>query len=344
MTIEVLQTTWFILVFVLLAGYAVLDGFDLGVGVLHLTAKTDQERRVGLNAIGPVWDGNEVWLLTAGGALFAAFPFVYATVFSAMYLALMLVLAALIFRAVSIEFRSKVESPRWRGFWDVCFFLGSLLPSILFGVAFGNILRGLPINDINGELTFTGTFFGLLNPYSILIGLLSLALFTMHGAIYLAMKSEGAQQERLRRQALPAWLAVVVLYTIATIWTVVSRPELFESQTSRWPFWAMLVPLAAGLLITPGAIFGRKWITAFWASAALIIAMMGLAANSLYPNLTPSSIARIYSLTITNSSSTQYTLKTMLIIAGVGMPLVIAYTIAIYIIFKGKIKITHESY
>lgn len=345
---EALQATWFILVFVLLGGYAMLDGFDLGVGVLHLTGKTDDERRVGLNAIGPVWDGNEVWLLTAAGALFAAFPYVYATVFSAMYLALMLVLVALIMRAVSIEFRSKVESPRWRGFWDVCFFVGSLLPAVLFGVAFGNILRGLPINMVDGQLRFVpgffGGFFGLLNPYSVFIGILSLALFTMHGSIYLAGKSQGAQQERLRRQALPLWMAVLLLYVIATGWTLGIRSELFNGLDGRWVFWVMIAVLGAGLIVTPGAIYSRKWLLAFMGSSAMIVGMMGLSAVSLYPNLVPSTMAPVYNLTISNSSSTAYTLKTMLIIALIGMPLVIAYTIAIYLVFKGKVKIGHDSY
>lgn len=171
-----LNTIWFVLVAVLITGYAVLDGFDLGVGVLHLLTKKEEEKRVNINAIGPVWDGNEVWLLTGGGALFAAFPVVYATVFSGFYIALMLLLLALIFRAVSFEFRGKVENERWKKSWDYAFGIGSLLPLILFGVAIGNILRGIPI-DING--IFTGNFFTLLNPYSILVGVLSLFLFTM---------------------------------------------------------------------------------------------------------------------------------------------------------------------
>src|SRR5512147_1077494 len=172
-----LNTVWFLLIGVLLTGYAILDGFDLGVGVLHLFARDEEERRLHINAIGPVWDGNEVWLLTGGGALFAAFPVVYATVFSGFYLALMLLLVALILRAVSMEFRSKVDSPGWKKVWDWAFGIGSLLPAILFGVAFGNVLRGIPINE---QGLFTGSFLELLNPYAILIGLLSLALFTMH--------------------------------------------------------------------------------------------------------------------------------------------------------------------
>ena len=190
-----LNIIWFLLIAVLLIGYAILDGFDLGVGVLHLFTKDENERRININSIAPVWDGNEVWLLTAGGALFAAFPIVYATVFSGFYLAFMLLLFALIFRAVSMEFRGKVDSPKWRSVWDWAFGLGSLLPALLYGVAIGNILRGIPINS---EGYFTGNFFSLLNPYSILVGLLSLVLFTMHGSIYLSMKSAGAHRERVK--------------------------------------------------------------------------------------------------------------------------------------------------
>jgi cytochrome d ubiquinol oxidase subunit II len=202
-----LNTVWFLLIGVLLVGYAVLDGFDLGVGVLHLFAKSDHERRVHLNAIGPVWDGNEVWLLTAGGAMFAAFPIVYATVFSGFYLAFMLLLFALIFRAVSLEFRGQFENPRWRSFWDWAFGLGSLLPAVLYGVAIGNVIRGLPIGA-DGSLNVS--LFALLNPYALLIGLFSLAMFVMHGAAFLAVRTEGELQERMARATVGAWTAFVV--------------------------------------------------------------------------------------------------------------------------------------
>ena len=196
-----LQTTWFLLVGVLLAGYTILDGFDLGVGTLHLfLAKDDRERRTSLNSIGPVWDGNEVWLLTGGGALFAAFPPVYATVFSGFYLALMLLLVALIVRAVSLEFRSKEASPRWRQGWDVAFAVSSALPALLFGVALGNVLRGVPL-DADGE--YAGTFFTLLNPFALVVGLGGLAMFVMQGACWLNLKTEGAMKARAGGRRLP---------------------------------------------------------------------------------------------------------------------------------------------
>jgi len=339
-----LQATWFVLLFVLLIGYAILDGFDLGVGVLHLTGKSDHERRIGLNAIGPVWDGNEVWLITGGGAMFAAFPDVYATVFSAMYLALMLVLAALIMRAVSIEFRSKVDSTGWKSFWDVIFFLGSLLPSVLFGVAFGNVLRGLPIVEQAGKRVFVGGFFGLLNPYSLLVGILTLSLFTMHGALWLAGKTEGTHQDRLRRIAMPLWILTLVLYIATTVWTLAMRPAYLEAASSRPLFWIAALLLVGALLLVPPMIYTRRFGIAFLGSSVTILAMMGIAAISLFPSLVPALETSHYDLTIRNSSSTPATLKTMFVIALAGMPIVLIYTAVIYRVFKGKVKIGHDSY
>ena len=189
------QTLWFILVGVLLSGYAILDGFDLGVGALHLFVKSDQERRIFLNSIGPIWDGNEVWLVTGGGALFAAFPEVYATVFSGFYLAFMLLLVALIFRGVAIEFRSKQPMAWWRNLWDISFSVSSILSSFLIGVALGNIAWGIPIGQ---DHEFAGTFLSLLKPYPILLGITTVALFMMHGSIYIVLKTEGPLQEKLK--------------------------------------------------------------------------------------------------------------------------------------------------
>jgi cytochrome bd ubiquinol oxidase subunit II len=213
-----LNTVWFVLVGALFTGYVILDGFDLGVGVLHLfAARRDEERRVFLNAIGPVWDGNEVWLVTGGGALFAAFPAVYATVFSGFYLAFMALLCALIFRAVAIEFRSKHPSPRWRALWDASFALGSFGSALLIGIAMGNIVRGVPI-DARGE--FAGTFPGLLQPYALLMGVTTVALFAMHGAIYLVLKTEGELQARIRGWVNPLIIAFILCYAILTLATL----------------------------------------------------------------------------------------------------------------------------
>lgn len=336
-----LQAIWFLLVGVLIIGYAILDGFDLGVGVLHLFLRNEQERRISLNAIGPVWDGNEVWLLTGGGALFAAFPVVYATVFSGFYLALMLLLVALIFRAVSMEFRSKVDSPQWKKVWDWGFGLGSLLPAILLGVAFGNILHGIPID---GQGNFTGSFAGLLNPYAILIGILSLSLFTMHGALYLTLKTEGELRERMSGVASTFWVGTVALYTLATVSTFFVSPFLFRGMLSNPLFWVLFLLLLVSLISVPVLLKSGKFFAAFLASAALIASMIGLSAVSLFPRLVPSATNLDYSLTIRNASSTPATLTVMLVIALIGMPIVIGYTWFIYRVFKGKVEITEASY
>ena len=336
-----LNTVWFLLIGILIIGYAILDGFDLGVGVLHLFAHDDNERRIHMNAIGPVWDGNEVWLLTGGGALFAAFPIVYATVFSAFYLAFMLLLTALIFRAVFMEFRGKVGSLRWRRFWDWSFGLGSLLPAVLFGVAIGNILRGIPI-DKNG--VFTGSFLDLLNPYALLLGALSLAMFTMHGAAYMTLKTEGVLRENMQNWVSKAWIAFVVLYFLATLATFFVSPFLFEDSLSNPLFWILFPLLLAAILYIPIAAKAGECFRTFLASSVTIACMIGLIGVSLFPRLVPSTTNLAFSLTVYNASSTTKTLTVMLIIALIGMPLVIGYTMYIYRVFKGKVVISEESY
>lgn len=336
-----LNTVWFLLIGILIIGYAILDGFDLGVGVLHLFAHDDNERRIHMNAIGPVWDGNEVWLLTGGGALFAAFPIVYATVFSAFYLAFMLLLTALIFRAVSMEFRGKVGSLRWRRLWDLSFGLGSLLPAVLFGVAIGNILRGIPI-DKNG--VFTGSFLDLLNPYALLLGALSLAMFTMHGAAYMTLKTEGVLRENMQNWVSKAWIAFVVLYFLATLATFFVSPFLFEDSLSNPLFWILFLLLLAAILYIPIAVKAGECFRTFLTSSVTIACMIGLIGVSLFPRLVPSTTNLAFSLTIYNASSTSKTLTVMLIIALIGMPLVIGYTMYIYRVFKGKVVISEESY
>ena len=340
-----LNTIWFLLVGVLIIGYAILDGFDLGVGVIQLFTKDEDERKINVNAIGPVWDGNEVWLLTAGGALFAAFPVVYATVFSGFYIAFMLLLTALIFRAVSFEFRKYSESPKAKKLWDTSFAIGSLLPAILYGVAIGNILRGLPIQIVDGKIVDSTTFLGLLNPYSILVGVLSLLLFTMHGAIYMTMKSTGRHQDKMVSIASKAWIAVVVLYLFATMATFFSASYLFTGILKNLLFWLLFILLFAAIFYIPIGLKGKRYGRTFIASSLLIACMIGLMAVSLFPRLVPSTTDFINgSLTIYNSSSSQNTLTTMLIIALIGMPIVIAYTIYIYRVFKGKVVITKDSY
>ncbi|MFC1555171.1 cytochrome d ubiquinol oxidase subunit II [candidate division KSB1 bacterium] len=336
-----LNITWFFLYSLLIAGYAVLDGFDLGVGVLHLFAKTEEEKRIHINAIAPVWDGNEVWLLTAGGALFAAFPIVYATVFSSFYLALTLLLFALIFRAVSMEFRGKVDSDKWRSAWDKAFGFGSLLPAILFGVALGNILRGLPLNS---EGVFTGSFFGLLNPFSVLIGVFSLVTLVMHGAIYMTMKSDGALKERMQKTASSFWMAFVVIYALVTIFAFFAAPHLFVNVLSKISFWIFFMILLGSIIYQPVALKAGRFFRAFLSSSTSIVCLIGLAAVGIFPRMVPSITNLDYSLTIYNASSTQMTLWVMLVIALLGMPIVLGYTFFIYRKFKGKVVIDESSY
>ena len=335
-----LNLIWFLLVGVLIVGYAILDGFDLGVGVIHLFTKSEEEKRINLNAVGPVWDGNEVWLLTGGGALFAAFPIVYAVSFSAFYLAFILLLTALIFRAVSFEFRKYAE-PEQKKYWDLAFGLGSLVPALLYGVAIGNVLRGLPLDE---KGLFHGNFFGLLNPYAIVVGLVSLTFFTMHGAIYLAMKTKDAQQKKAADWANKAWVAYVALYVAATIFSFFSAKYLFATVLKNPLFWVLVVLLFASILYIPVGLKAKQFGKSFIASSVTIASMILLTALSLFPRLLPSSWNLDYSLTIYNASSTPRTLWTMLIIALIGVPIVLIYTIWVYRIFKGKVVLNKDSY
>jgi cytochrome d ubiquinol oxidase subunit II len=336
-----LQVIWFLLIGFLFTGYAVLDGFDLGVGFWHLFVKKDSERRTLLNAIGPVWDGNEVWLLTGGGALFAAFPHVYATVFSGMYLALILVLLALVFRAVSVEFRSKEPSRRWRNSWDVAFSLGSIVPALLFGVALGNVMRGLPLGD---DWSFTGTFFTLLNPYALLIGLVGFAMLITHGALYIVLKTDGGLAARARRWAQASWWFYTLLFLIATLATALTQPHLLENYL-RFPLlW--LLPIAVLTVIVLTGVFNNRgqFAMAFAFSALSVIGCMSLITASLFPRIVPALGRPEMSLTVGNASSSQLTLLTMLILALIGMPLVIGYTVWAYRALGGKAETPGNGY
>jgi len=336
-----LNTIWFILIGVLFTGYAMLDGFDLGIGALHLFTKDDNERRTLLNAIGPVWDGNEVWLVTGGGALFAAFPNVYATVFSGFYLAVILLLVALIFRGVSIEFRGKQPMRWWRQMWDVGFSVGSILSSLLIGVALGNIAWGVPIDE-RGE--FAGTFLGLLKPYPVLVGITTMVLFMMHGAIYGAMKTEGALHDKLRRWAMRSIIFFVICDVILTLATLFCVPHMTaRMRENPWLFSVALLNMLAIANIPREFHHGRDW-CAFLSSCAAMITLMALFAINIFPNLVYSLPNPENSLTIYNASSSSKTLGIMLVIAGIGMPLVIAYTACIYWIFRGKVKLDRMSY
>ncbi|HYG36020.1 MAG TPA: cytochrome d ubiquinol oxidase subunit II [Clostridia bacterium] len=336
-----LPTIWFILIGVLFTGYAMLDGFDLGVGALHLFTKTDEERRIMLNSIGPVWDGNEVWLVTGGGALFAAFPAVYATVFSGFYLAFVLLLVALIFRAVAIEFRSKQPMRWWRQMWDCGFSFGSIVSSLLIGIAMGNIAWGVPL-DARGE--YAGTFLGLLRPYPLLVGITTVALFMMHGAIYALMKTEGALHEKLRGWINNCIIFFIICYAITTMATLLYVPHMAARVRSNpWLFSIALLNMLAIANIPREIHRNRDW-QAFLSSCVAMIALMGLFGLEMFPNLVLSYPDVANSLTIHNAASSQKTLAVMLTIAIIGVPVVLAYTASIYWIFRGKVKIGRMSY
>ena len=336
-----LQITWFILFGVLIGGYAILDGFDLGVGINSLFVKKSDDRRLMINAIAPVWDGNEVWLVTGGGALFAAFPPVYATTFSGFYLAIMLLLLAMIARAVSMEFRGKVDSAVWKRIWDLSFGLGSLVTTLLFGVAIGNVLRGIPLNA-NGD--FTGTFLDLLNPISIATGILSVVMFSTQGALYMLFKSEGTLHDQMNRIAWRMWLVWGVLFIGVSAATLGTYAHISENALSHSYGWLACVAVFAGLVAMPIFLKKHAPIRAFVASSIAIFASVALVGAGLYPRFVPAATDLAHSLTVANASSSESTLKTMLVIALLGMPLVIAYTIFTYRVFRGKVRIDEHSY
>jgi cytochrome d ubiquinol oxidase subunit II len=336
-----LNVIWFVLLGVLLTGYAVLDGFDLGVGMLHPLARGDDERRAFIATIGPIWDGNEVWLVTFGGALFAAFPEAYATIFSGFYIVFMLVLLALIGRAVSLDFRSKTESLVWRKTWDVVFCAASTLATLLFGVGVGNAMIGVPLDERG---IYTGGFFNLLNPYSLAVGLLAVAMFLMHGAIYLHLKTTGPLQARISKWMWRTFACFVVMYVLVTAFTLAAVPRATEPFRSYPLAWIVVIVNVAAVLSIPYALY-REWSgRAFLASCTTICALVLLLGFALFPNLVASHPSPANSLTIYNAASSQKTLQIMLIIAVIGMPFVVAYTSIIYWVFRGRVEVGQSGY
>lgn len=337
-----LPTAWFILIGVLLTGYAILDGFDLGAGALHLFSKNDHDRRIILNAIGPVWDGNEVWLLTGGGALFAAFPNVYASAFSGFYTAFMLVLMGIIFRAVAIEFRSKEDSPRWRGFWDKAFAIASISLSVLMGVALGNLVIGVPV-DARGE--YAGSFWTLLShPYPIIVGLTTLAMFMLHGSIYLVLKTGGEFHQQVRQWVRNSMIFYFVMYAILTVTTFIFAPQM-AARFQSMPFLIILPILnILALANVPREIHHGRDFLAFLSSCFSIVANLTLFGIGMFPNMLPSNPVPENSLTVLNSASSTASLTIMMTIAIIGVPFVLAYTAGIYWVFRGKVDEKHMHY
>jgi cytochrome bd ubiquinol oxidase subunit II len=345
-----LESIWFVLWGVLWAIYFMLDGFDLGLGtLLPMVARTEDEKRTVYAAMGPFWNGNEVWLITAGGVTFAAFPTTYAVMFSGLYSALMLVLFSLIMRGISIEFRGQLESPAWRSLWDRFVFLGSFLPALLLGVAFANIFQGIPIDEAG---IFQGTILTLLNPYGILGGVFFVILFMVHGALWLAVKTDGEIHDRAASLAAKLWLievVVAVTFLVATYFAT----QLYDNYIKNPLLY--VVPIILIPVITVASLFGirvfigkRQWWNAWFASSALIVSATLFGVAGLYPNLLPSSLNPAWSMTIYNSASSPLTLKIMLGVALTFVPVVIAYQAWVYRLFKDKITsedlVYEESY
>ncbi len=337
-----LDIFWYIIVITALIFYTVLDGFDLGVGCLHLFTQEDRDRRVFLNSIGPVWDGNEVWLVIVGGALFAGFPNAFATIFSSFYVFAMLLVFGLIFRAVSIEFRSKEPSHRWRRGWDIAFSLASILIAFGTGLVLGNLVQGIPLDS---HQDFTGNFLNFVRPYPILFGIATIALCSMHGAIYLSMKTEGALHETLKRwvqRCIRIFLALFILLTIATFYVA----PYMATRLMAFPLLFVL-PLAALVLIffIPKFIRQGKSGSAFLCSCGSIALFLTLFPIGTFPILVRSSIdPSNFSVTIANSASSPLTLKILALMVFIGVPLVLLYGIYIYRVFRGKVRLDDHSY
>ena len=337
----VMQSTWFFLWGLLWALFFVTDGFDFGIGSLYpFLGKTETDKRTMINAMGPLWDGNQVWLITAGGVTFAAFPKVYAVMFSSLYSALMLILFALIIRGVSFEFRGKIDDPRWRKIWDICIFIGSVAPAVLFGVAFANIFKGIPID---GEGINQGTLFTLLNPYGLLGGVLFLLLFIQHGALWLTIRSTGDLHDRAAGTAKMVWpvlLAVAVIFLVASMFTT----RLYDNYLAHPVLFLVILLTVAGLFGVRMFLARATYFKAWFASALTIIGVAFYGFIGLFPNLFPSSIDPNYSLTAFNASSSPYTLKIMLVVVIIFVPMMLAYQIWAYNLFKDKITIEELIY
>lgn len=361
-----LKLIWWGIIGVLLIGFALTDGFDMGVAILLLwIGKNDDERRVVINTIGPVWEGNQTWLITAGGAIFAAWPLVYGAAFSGLYIALMLMLFALFFRPVGFDYRSKLTSPQWRSTWDICLFLGGFVPALICGVAFGNLLQGLPFNyDSDFRVFYHGSFFELLNPLGLLTGVLTLTMFVFHGAAYLAQRTEGPIQKRAFMAARLAAAASLLLFAGAGFWmqsiqgysiqhirdingvitplqkTVIQSTGAWLDNYERWPL-TRLIPITGLIAIT--LVFysaGARRVKLLWRSSMVAISSIILtAAVSMFPFIMPSSFNPNHSLTAWDATSSFLTLKAMLIIVLLLLPLVLLYTRWVYKVLWGKITV-----
>lgn len=337
-----LETLWYAVISLSVLLYTTLDGFDLGVGAWHLLAKNDYQRRIFLNAIGPVWDGNEVWLVIIMGGLLAGFPNVYATILSGFYTPIMFLLMGLIFRAVAIEFRSKRESKKWRTTWDVVFSFASILVAFVLGIIIGNMIRGIPLDS---QQNYVGDFWYFLHPYSLTVGITTVALFAMHGATFLTMKTEGEAHAVVRKWINPSIIVFLFWYVVTTIATLIYMPHMFETFQTKPILFIFPVLSLLAILNIPYQVKKKNDGWAFLSSALSIALLLTLYGLGTYPTIVSSIInPETNNLTIYNSTSTPATLRTLLIIVVIGIPLVLSYGIWVYHIFRGKVRLEKTSY
>lgn len=335
-------TWWFLVVGGLFSGYAILDGFDFGAGAWHLFFKKEQSRRIALNAIGPVWDGNEVWLVIGGGALFAGFPVMYATLLSSLYTPFMLFLVFIIFRAIAIEFRSKEEGKLWRKSWDICYSVSSIMLAFLLGVVLGNVLQGIAIGD---KYQYQGAgFFEFLNPYALMTGTTTLALFMVHGAIYLLLKTEGRLYTKLTVLLKRAIIGFMVIFGITSLYTLLYIPHLSDDFKSSPSLFIVPVLTFLSIANVPRLASKQQFKYAFLFSSLTIGLLLVLVAIELYPTLLLSSVDPRYSIDVYQAAASVKSLKIMLTIVAIGAPLVTGYTVFVYKTFKGKVKLDEHSY
>lgn len=337
-----LAIIWFGVVCLAAIAYVILDGFDLGVGMLHLFTKKDEERRLMLNAIGPVWDGNEVWIVIVGGSLLAGFTKAYAVICSAFYIPMMIFLCGIIFRAVAIEFRSKLPQRAWRTTWDIAFSVGSYVITFVLSVLLGNLVEGVPLDK---EGNYYGSFLSCFTPYTLIMGLTGIALFMMHGSIYLNMKIEGEFHQKTKEWTQRTMVFFIITYVILTVSTLIYNKHIVHR--AQYAPWLFVIGVAAMLSIAniPRMVKKEKTGWAFVSSSFSLALLFSLFGLGTYPVIVRSTLdPEMNSITVFNSASSEGTLKILLIIAGIGIPLVLAYGYWIYKIFSGKVKLTSSSY
>ncbi|MBN8879718.1 MAG: cytochrome d ubiquinol oxidase subunit II [Sphingobacteriales bacterium] len=332
---------WFLVFGAVISGYAILDGFDLGAGALHLFLKKEQSRRIALNAIGPIWDGNEVWLVIGGGALFAGFPVAYAAIFSAFYIPFFIFLIGLIWRAVAIEFRSKEPGRLWRLSWDFVYSFACIVIALSLGLMLGNVALGLPLND---QKEFTGNWLSFFNPFSILVAVTTLALFMMHGAIYLAMKTENRLYTKLTILAKNFTVFFVMSFAITTVYTLLYIPHLSDRIKSNPQFFIFPLIMMLAIANIPRMLNKGKYRHAFASSCVTIASLLIMVAIEVFPNLLYATNDAANSITIHNAVASEKTMKILLLIALIGTPLVALYTSFVFWTFKGKVKLDEMSY